>query len=167
MDKKDFFKIGYIAKTHGLKGEVTTQFDSSFLGLDSGDYCLIELDGNLVPFQIEAISINGSKAFLKFDKVDNIDQATKLKGCSLFQARSDRPKLKRGEFYSDELVGFSVFEKSVGTLGKVVGIENQGPNELLAIENNILIPLNSPFIISILKTKKRIEVELPEGFLEI
>jgi 16S rRNA processing protein RimM len=45
-----------------------------------------------------------------------------------------------------------------------------GPNRFLMIdwhEKEVMIPINGPFIKSINKSKKKISVELPEGFLEI
>jgi 16S rRNA processing protein RimM len=45
-----------------------------------------------------------------------------------------------------------------------------GPNRLLALDHNgkeVLIPVNSPFITRINKSKKMITVNLPEGFLDI
>jgi 16S rRNA processing protein RimM len=45
-----------------------------------------------------------------------------------------------------------------------------GANRLLVLmqgEKEVLIPVNSPFILSINKSKKRISVDLPEGFLDI
>jgi 16S rRNA processing protein RimM len=45
-----------------------------------------------------------------------------------------------------------------------------GPNRLLVVKHadkEILIPMNGPFITSVNKTKKRITVNLPDGFLDI
>jgi len=45
-----------------------------------------------------------------------------------------------------------------------------GPNRLLVVDydkKEVLIPLNGPFIASVNKTKKRVVVNLPEGFLEL
>jgi 16S rRNA processing protein RimM len=52
----------------------------------------------------------------------------------------------------------------------VVQVEQAGPNKLLAIDHNgkeVLIPVNGPFIKGINKSKKKITVTLPEGFLDI
>ena len=45
-----------------------------------------------------------------------------------------------------------------------------GPNKLLAVnhhEREVLIPLNSPFVEGVNKSKKKITVTLPDGFLDI
>jgi 16S rRNA processing protein RimM len=169
MKLEDAYKIGYVAKTHGLKGEVTINTSPECPDLSSIETIFIEEDGSLVPYFITSISVKGDKAFVKFEDVDNIERASDLKGSSLYLAKTERPKLARGEFYNDEVIGFDVFEEE-NVIGRVVGIMEAGPNRFLEVDNvgkEILIPINGPFIKSINKTKKRVTVELPEGFLDI
>ena len=155
-------------KTHGLKGEVTLNLSQDAPEIAVKDVLIVEQKSGLVPYFTESVSENGLKAFIKFEGVNTIDQSNELKGCSVFIDKSKRPKLKRGEYYDDELTGFSVLDKAQGNLGKVTGIISQGLNRLLEVgEQGLLIPLNGPFITSVSKAKKKIEVELPEGFLDI
>jgi 16S rRNA processing protein RimM len=167
MKKDSLIKIGYTMRTHGLKGELTLNLSADAPELSIGDTLMIE-QVSLVPYFIENISGSAAKVFVKFEGVNSIEQATALKGCSIFMEKSKRPKLKRGEFYDDELIGFQVIDTLHGNLGTVNQINTQGLNKLLDIgEKSILIPLNGPFVQSISKAKKQIAVELPEGFLEI
>ena len=155
-------------KTHGLKGEVTLNLSPDAPELTVKDVLMVEQMGGHVPFFVQQISINGNKVFLKLEDVNTFEQASQLKGCSVFIEKSKRPKLKRGEFYDDELDGFEVVDKTHGNLGHVSQIISQGLSRLLEVgDKNLLIPINGPFIISISKTKKKIDVDLPEGFLEI
>ena len=81
-----------------------------------------------------------------------------------------RPKLMRGEFYDDELLDFMVEDMHLGILGKVSEVIQSGSNKLLVIlkdNNEVLIPVNGPFIQKIHKTAKKITVELPDGFLDM
>ncbi|HZY77995.1 MAG TPA: ribosome maturation factor RimM [Cyclobacteriaceae bacterium] len=169
MKIEDCFKIGYVAKTHGLNGEVTINTLPECPDLSSTKSIFIDQNGSLVPYFIKSISIKGDKAFVKFDEVNNIDAAAELKGHSLYLAKSTRPKLSRGEFYNDELVGFEVIENDE-PLGNVTDIMEAGPNRFLVLDHNgkeVLIPINGPFIKSVNKTKKKVTVELPDGFLEL
>lgn len=162
-----YYKIGYIAKTHGLKGEVTISTLPECPDLKEIE--TIFLSENYVPHFIQHISVKGDKAFIKFEDINSIDDASELKGTSLYLPISERPKLARGEFYNDEVIGFDVMENE-NVIGRVVGIMEAGPNRFLEIDNvgkEILIPINGPFIKSVNKTKKRITVELPEGFLDL
>jgi 16S rRNA processing protein RimM len=169
MDKSTCFKIGYIAKAHGLKGEVTLVI-TELVDLSLVKSVFVETKNNLVPYFIAAVSDRGDKAFVKFEDVNTLEQAEVLKGCSMYLQKEARPKLKRGEFYDDEVISFSVENETGEPLGSIKEVIHSGANRLLALiylGKEVLIPVNGPFIVSINKTKKKIIVQLPEGFLEI
>lgn len=167
-----YYKIGFVMKPHGLTGEVTISIDSgapeNLSTLES--VFIAEKDNRLIPFFINAISVRGDKAFVKFEDVDGPDAAAKISKRALYLPKSLRPKSARGEFYDDEIIGFEVTDENFGTLGKVTSIMQTGANKLLVIDNNgkeLLIPINGPLIQSINKSKEKISVNLPDGFLDI
>ncbi len=168
MNRNDYFKIGYISKTHGLRGEVTAIFEEE-IERDAISVLFTDLRGSLVPYSIEKISGTDEKAFIKLEGIQTVEQARELKGCSIYTIKTVRQKLSRGDFYDDEVAGYSVNDNHLGLLGKVKEIQRLGINRLLLISGiakEILIPVNAPFIKKINKAKKLIEVELPEGFLD-
>ena len=167
---EDYFKIGYVSKTHGLKGGVTIVLNDEAPSLEELTSLFIEVNKQLVPYIIEEFSDRTDKAFIRFEDVTTPEQATALRGCSLFIPKSDRVKLGRGEFYDDEIVGFEVEDVSLGFLGTVREVAQMGPNRLIAVDGvhkEILIPVNGPFIKALNKSKKKFTVDLPEGFLDI
>jgi 16S rRNA processing protein RimM len=169
MDKNQFFKIGYVAKTHGLKGEVTLII-SEPIDFDSIESVYIELNNSLVPHFVSYFSDRGDKVFIKFEDISTPEKASLLKGGSLYLPKDARQKLGRGKFYDDEVIGFLVIDETLGELGQITEVSSSGPNRLLTIDlkgKEILIPINSPFVVSTNKTKKLMRVNLPEGFLEI
>jgi 16S rRNA processing protein RimM len=170
MDKDKCFKIGYIAKSHGLKGEVTMVLAPDCPDLKSTKTIFVENGDQMVPFFVESVSIRDTKAFLKFEEVTTPERAESLKGSSLYLPKSERPKLSRGDFYSEEVLGFEVTDVKIGVLGPIADVLENGPMRYLTISyhgKDIIIPVNGPFIKNINKSKKKIQVELPEGFLEI
>ena len=170
METVEYFKIGYVAKSHGLKGEVTIVLGPECPDLEGLKSLFVESKNQLVPYFIELISLKGNKAFLKLEDVNTPELSYALKGCGLFLPKSDRPKLLRGEFYSDEVVGFEVSDREKGILGPISEVFESGPNRFLIIILNgkeIMIPINGPFIKGVNKSKRKISVELPDGFLDI
>jgi 16S rRNA processing protein RimM len=165
------YKIGLVMKPHGLKGEVTISLDdisTDFSNLES--IFIEEKENRLVPLFISSASLKGEKAFVKFEDVDTIEEALKISKKALYLPKSTRPKSGKGEFYDDEIQGFEVTDEISGPLGKVTDVIQTGANRLLEVDYNgkeILIPINSPLIISINKSKRTISVNLPDGFLEI
>src|SRR5690554_7446496 len=73
MNKVDCFNLGYVAKLHSYKGEVSLFFDATnpedYATLDA---VYIDLDGILTPFFVERIDMK-DKGFakVKFEGVDS------------------------------------------------------------------------------------------------
>lgn len=171
MTIEDCYKIGYIMKPHGLRGEVTIALDPEAPeDLTSLKTVFIEVRERLLPCFVERISQGGNKAFLKLQDVDTPEAAADISKSAIYLPKASRPKSAPDTFYDDEIMGYEVRDTEAGALGKIREIVNAGPNRLLAIDRDgkeVLIPLNSPFINSINKRQKRITVTLPGGFLEI
>src|SRR5258706_10677418 len=169
MKIEECFKIGYIARTHGLKGEVTAILDFE-VDFAASTALFVELNGTLVPYFPEQISGSNAKPVIRFEGIDSIDKSSKLKGSSLYLPKTAREKSNRGEFYDDEIVGFLVTDEKEGELGTVKEVITNKLTRIITVNyvgKEVLIPVNSPFIKSINKTKKTIAVHLPDGYLEI
>lgn len=171
MNINDHYKVGYIIKPHGLKGGVTISLDADApVDWENLKLIFVEKKSQLIPYFIESISVRNDKAFVKLDDVSTPEQASLLKGSSLYLSKESRPKLERGEFYNEDVIGFEVMDEIHGPLGFIEGVEQVGPNRFLIlsyIQKEIMIPVNGPFIKSINKSKKKISVTLPDGFLDI
>jgi 16S rRNA processing protein RimM len=171
MKVEQCYKIGKVARPHGLKGEVTVLLEDSPADWDTLKTVFIQLKHNeLVPFFVESVSVRGAKAFVKFEEHNTPEQAESISRRDIYLPKTERPKSGRGEFYDDEIIGFTVEDNQLGELGMISAVETSGPIRLLVVSNGekeFLIPTNGPFITSINKTKKKISVELPEGFLDI
>lgn len=165
------YKIGFILKPHGLKGEVSISLDEEapedFENMES---LFLEKEGRLEPYFIESISVRGAKGYLKLEDIDTPEDAAKISRRSIYLPKTTRPKSEKGEFYDDEVKGFTVHDEEGNLLGKIHDVMKAGPNKLLVLDYNdkeVLIPVNGPFITSVNKSKKKITVNLPEGFLDI
>jgi len=171
MEIKSALKIGFILKPHGLKGEVTVSLDAGIPeGIESLQSVFLEKDNRLVPYFIEAISVRGPKAFVKFEDVNSLEMAVEISRQGIYIPKPERTKSKQGEFYPDEVIGFTVYDESDELIGTIKEVMDDGPNPMLVLDHDnkeVLIPLNSPFIQNVDKRKKRFTVNLPEGFLDI
>jgi 16S rRNA processing protein RimM len=171
MELDSCFKVGFVLRTHGLKGEVTISIDDDApVNLSALPAVFLAFDDRLVPYFIQSISMRGTKGFVKFEDIDTIDEASKLLKKSIYLQKSARKKSSGSEFHNDEIIQFSVIDESLGPLGSVVDIMQAGPNRLLVLDNagkEVLIPINGPFITRINKSTRIITVKLPAGFLDI
>ena len=153
MDIDSCFQLGHITKIHGIKGEVTVYLDAD----DPGEYqtmesVLVETKQGLIPFFIKSIRIRGNLATIKFDEVDTIEEAGKLKSCKLYLPLDQLPGLEENQFYFHEIIGYTVVDKEMGELGEVVNVFDSGAQELIALNHKgkeILFPIQDDLIIKI------------------
>ena len=80
------------------------------------------------------------------------------------------PKLEGDKFYYHEVIGFTIKDKNFGEVGVIKAINDSTAQALFEIDRNgveILIPMNDEFIVKVDKPNKTIEVETPEGLIEL
>ncbi|MFY0689839.1 MAG: 16S rRNA processing protein RimM [Cyclobacteriaceae bacterium] len=170
MRLDDCYQLGYVVKTHGLKGDVTIQLDvdnpEEYQEMES---VLLLQQSNLIPFFISDLSLSGTKAKVKFEDIDTLADANALKGSKLYLPLDVLPTLDQDEYYYHELVGFSLYEEEVH-IGEITQIYQPSSQYLASVmhqEIEVLIPITDEIFTSIDKENKTIQVTLPEGLLEL
>ena len=74
--QEEVYRIGRLGKAHGVKGEVSLQFDDDIFDRADCDYLVLDVDGILVPFFIEEYRFRSDTvALVKFEDVDNQHRA--------------------------------------------------------------------------------------------
>ncbi len=170
MGVNDCYQLGYIQKTHGLKGDVSVFIDADYpehyQNLES---VLLRRGGQLIPFFIDTIQVQGDRAIVKFESVESLDEARELKGTEVWLPDSNLPELEPGQYYYHELPGFEVKENH-RVLGKVTDVYNMVNCDLLALNyegHEVLIPLTDEVVNEVSREDKTIHVTLPEGLIDI
>jgi len=121
MNKADCFHLGYVAKLHGFKGEVSLFLDvtnpEDYRTLDA---VFIDLNDHLTPFFVESIKLkNKGFAAVKFEGVDDESLARKILRKNIYLPDQILPELEGNTFYDHEVVGFTVIDKRNGIVGKL------------------------------------------------
>jgi len=171
VDIKESFKIGYITKTRGLKGELQVFFEFEDPDTLELDLIFIEINRQLVPFFVSTYKLhpNGT-GFFFLEDVDHIDKAQELVRKDVYLPNSKMPEVEEGEFLITDLKDFLVFDHTHGELGRIIEI-NEYPQQFIATvvynSQEILFPLNDDFIEEIDEEKKELRVNLPEGLLDV
>ena len=166
-----YFLLGKIIRTHGYKGGLKAIFDvdqpQEYRELDM---VFIEIKGQLIPWLIDNIHLENNKANLVLADIKDMESADKLVGQFLYLPDELLPKLKGNKFYFHEVTGFKVHDKhhgDIGTIDRVIDLPN---NPLFSITFNnkeILLPVNDEIIRKVDRKKKVVEVNAPEGLIEI
>lgn len=170
MTVEDCYQLGYVIKTHGLKGEVQIHLDvddpTEYAELES---MLVYQNNSLVPFFIEHIQVNGKKALVQFEDFETIEQATALVSSALYLPLNNLPTLQDGQYYLHQLVGMKLFDQS-NLLGSVDQIFEMGPQDLISVIHQgkeVLIPLSEGIINKVDLEKKEVHTTLPNGLIDI
>lgn len=174
IKEEEIFKIGKLAKTHGLKGEIAFRFDSDVFDQVDCPYLVLKVDGIFVPFFIEEYRFKGSEtALMTFEGIDSEYKASKLQGLEVFFSREYYVEASESQDLDhswDYFVGMTAIDDNVGTLGKIVEVDTQTINTLFRIETEdgeeYIVPAVEDFILNIDPEKKELVLKLPEGLLE-
>ena len=169
MKKEKVYKIGHISRTHGLKGEVTITLLPGELP-ENMEACWLGEGDDLARHIIEHFSARPDLAFMKLVGTNTLEAAKALRGKSVFLEKKGRPTAAPGTFHDDEIIGFSVSDRSLGLIGSVADVSRQAGRGFLLVKKErreIIIPMDGPFIAAIRKKEKTIEVDLPDGFLDL
>ena len=165
------FELGHIVKPHGTKGEVQVLLDVD----DPGNYykmesVLVVMGQTSIPFFITHIRTGGKGMVIKFDEVDTIGQANELRNAKLFLPLDLLPKLKAGQFYYHDIIGYQIVDESLGELGVIKEVYLKDKQDLIIMAYNdkeVLIPVSDEIVLSTDSESKKLMVHLPEGLLDV
>ena len=119
-------------------------------------------------FEVESVRSAGGSLYFKFHGVDSMTDAEPWRGAEVRIPRQERVALDSGEFFLSDLVGCEVVERGTGrSLGRVTAWNEGGASGLLQVGEDLLIPFVRSICVVIDTAAKRIEVEAPEGLLDV
>ena len=173
MNKADCFHLGYIAKLHGYKGEVSLFLDvtnpEDYASLDA---FFIDINDQLTPFFVESFKLkNKGFAAVKLEGVDSESDARLILRKSVYLPDQILPELEGTNFYDHEVIGFHVNDERFGAVGVLKQVIDFKSNPLLQIEGpkgqEVLVPLLKDTVVSIDRKKKSMSIQSPEGLIEL
>ena len=168
IKSEEVYKIGRLGKAHGVKGEVSFQFDDDIFDRVDADYLVLEIEGILVPFFMEEYRFRSdSLALVKFCDVDTQERASELTGCDVYFPRVLAEE-EDGTPTLTSLVGFDLVEaKGDKKIGTIAAIDDTTANILFELEDGRLIPATDDLITDINTKERTITMKIPEGLLEL
>ena len=122
--------------------------------------------------RVRSVQDVGKGAFLvEFEGVDSIDAAELLVGCSCLVRRDALPQSALAA-EGDGLVGFEVHDARAGLVGAIESVVENPGQFLLSVARAdggapVLVPLVDAFLVEIDEDARRIDVDLPDGLLEL
>ena len=152
---------GTIIGAVGIKGYVRVKpFFSDIKNISNIE--IFTNEKNIKSYEMHFIRSHNKNIVVKFNNINDRNQAERLIGAKLFINKDNLTPLKEGEYYLSDLIGFSVKTKNKNNLGKVKSIKNFGAGDLLELINTnkktFYIPQNKDNVVNIDIQRKEIIV---------
>ena len=164
--------VGRIVRPHGIRGQVVIAPETDF-GLSRfkvGVELIGLVDGRPQPLRVSASREREGRWIVGFDGVTTMSAAEQLRDTELRVAADRLHALSAGQFYLHDLAGCDV----VTTLGEAVGQVDRvelgtGTPVLVVIgkRGEVLVPLAEPICQRVDVAAKRIEIDPPEGLIDL
>ncbi len=167
---EEFFRIGVITSTHGLKGEVkvfpTTDDVNRFKKLKK---CILRTPKGDMEVEKNSCKFFKNMVILSFKEFKDINEIEKYKNCELYVKREDAMPLDEDEFYIADVIGMEVWEEDK-KLGELYDVIQTGANDVFSIKlldgKELLIPVIKQCVIDIDYEARRVNVKLMKGMLD-
>jgi 16S rRNA processing protein RimM len=172
LKPNEFITLARVVKTQGRHGEVAVEVHSDVPDRLHPGLRLLALaeDGTRRELKIEDAWPHKEFLVLKFAGVGSISEAEPLVGCELQVPSGERAQLEEGAAYVSDLVGCTLSDhgRELGVISDVRFGAGEAP--LLVIgsgKSELEIPFAQEFLVRVDLESKRIEMNLPEGLLEV
>jgi 16S rRNA processing protein RimM len=167
----EFVTVARVAKTQGRKGEVAADLHTDFPEKFAERKRLFALgkDGSRRELMVEDHWPHKGWMVFKFVGVDTMNDAELLLGSELQIPMEERARLEAGAAYVSDLVGVKVLDrgKEIGEIRDIQFGSGEAPTLVVIGTKEVLVPYAAAFIKSLDVSGKRLEMELPEGLLEL
>lgn len=167
---EEYFKIGQIVNTNGLKGVLKIKpFTDNIKKFEELKTIYIDKNGKLIEFEIEKVRYNKQMVMLKFKGINSIEDAEQYRNLYVAIKRNQEEELKENSYYIVDLLKCEVFTDEGKFLGKMVDVFPTGSNDVYVVKNDegkeILLPAISDVIKIVDIKNKKITVKLLKGLI--
>ena len=173
IPKSDCVKVGFVQKPHGIHGELVIRFEEQYYEtLEECPTLFLEIDNLLVPFFISEEGLrfkSGEAVIANLEWVDSDKKAKALCGLSVFVYQDEVVEFE-DEMSPNALVGYQLFDETLGLIGEITEVNNFSGNVLLSVVyqgKEAMIPLNEDLIIRLDEDLREIELQIPEGLFDL
>ena len=167
--------VGRVVKVHGVTGEVVVEIrtddpdtrfapGSSLRGRPSRG-------GPESHYVVESVRDHGGRLLVRLDGVADRVEAESLRGTVFIVDSGDLPPIEDpDEYYDHQLEGLQVVTITGTTVGSVAEVLHTAAGELLSVrteQGEVLVPFVTAIVTSVSLADQRIEIDPPEGLLEL
>ncbi len=169
----EFFNVGKIVNTHGIKGELKVLVTSDFADMRLKKGAIVTAfspDGTeRRTLEIDSVRIHKNMFLLTIKGIENMNDAERLKQWTVKIERSQLHRLPEGEYYFHEIIGCKVVTEDNESLGEIITVLTPGANHVWVVQmqnkKEILLPVIDDVILNVDVIAKQVTVRLMEGLI--
>ena len=167
---EDFFRVGVIANTHGIRGEVkifpTTDDVKRF---DYLKEAYIDAGKEKIKVEVSNVRYFKNLVIVKFKGIDNINDIEMYKKRELWIPREEAQELEEDEYYIADLIGMDVVLEDGSKFGTLKDVMETGANDVYVVEDDkgeeILLPAIRECILDVDVEKNVMTIHLMKGLI--
>ena len=167
---EDFFRVGVIANTHGIRGEVkvfpTTDDVKRF---DYLKEAYIDAGKEKIKVEVSNVRYFKNLVILKFKGIDNINDIERYKGKDLLVTRENALPLEEGEYYLADIIGANVYTEDGNLFGSLEDVIETGANLVYSVQHEgkeVLLPVIDDCVKEVNVEEKKVIVHIMKGLLD-
>ena len=167
---EDLFRVGVIANTHGIRGEVkvfpTTDDPKRYEWLKE---VLLDTGKEKLPLEISRVRFFKILVIVKFKGIDNINDIEKYKGSDLFVTRENAVPLEEDEYYIADIIGAVAYTEDGEKFGILKDVLETGANLVYVIGHegkDVLVPAIPDCVKDVDVEGKKIVVHILPGLMD-
>ncbi|HJJ03671.1 MAG: ribosome maturation factor RimM [Clostridia bacterium] len=167
---EEYFEIGQIVNTSGLKGILKIKpFTDDIKKFSNLKTIYIKTKSGLTEFKIEQVRYVKNMVMLKLAGIDTVEEAEKYRNLYIKILRDQEEELEAGSYYVVDILGCKVNTDANQELGKIVDVFQTGSNDVYVVKDEqgkqILLPAIKQVIKNVDIKNKIITVHLLEGLV--
>ena len=164
-------RVGVIASTHGLKGEVkvfpTTDNPERFRDLKQ---VILDTGDEYKSLHVAGVKFFKNQVILKFREFQDINEIEQYKGKDLLVTRDQAVPLEENENFITDLIDMEVYTDEDKRLGILRDVLQTGANDVYVVETEerkeVLLPAIPSCILKVDVERARMTVHILEGLLQ-
>lgn len=167
---EDFFRVGVIANTHGIRGEVkifpTTDDVKRF---DYLKEAYIDAGKGKIKVEVSNVRYFKNLVIVKFKGIDNINDIERYKGKDLLVTRENALPLEEGEYYLADIIGANVYTEDGNLFGSLEDVIETGANLVYSVQHEgkeVLLPVIDDCVKEVNVEEKKVIVHIMKGLLD-
>ncbi|GAF23333.1 MULTISPECIES: ribosome maturation factor RimM [Shouchella] len=162
----NWFNVGRLVNTHGVRGEVrvlsNTDFGEERFAVGSQLKIASSPDERGTMISVKSHRKHKNFDLLTFEGYTNINEVEVFKGNYLYVSEQQLSELGEHEFYYHEIIGCQAVDEDGHSLGVIKDIIETGANDVWVVERKGKKDLLLPYIEDVIK-----EVNIDEGTVKV